>query len=164
MIRWPFYETSPLRQMLDSLLQEERRRTGRGEPMPVNVYEEGGAVVVEAALPGVRPEDVDVQCGEGMLTIRAQSRVSDREYLHQEIAPTEWQRQLALPADCRFDAAEADAENGILRIRIPKATPKAPETIRIHVARRGGETIEAEPGTGFSEVKPKRRPGGREKT
>ena len=157
MVRWPFFEPSPLRDMMESLLHEERRRRdGRGEPMPVNVYEEGDAVVVEAVVPGVEPDKVEIQCGDGLLTIRARSRVADREYLHQEIHPVEWLRQLALPPDCRVEEAVAAAENGILVIRIPKTRPRAPERIRIQVTRKGGpaHTIDAKPGSGYSEVKP----------
>jgi HSP20 family protein len=160
MIRWPYYESSALRPLLDHLLQEERQRSSsRGEPMPVNVYESDGDLVVDAAIPGVRPEDVDIQCGDGVLTIRARSSVPEREHLHQEIRPTEYMRQLALPGDCRFDAAKAEVENGILTIRIPKHRPRAPEKIRIQVARRNdpATTIEAKPGS-YSEVKPKRAP------
>ncbi len=160
MVRWPFFEPSPFRDLMDSALREERRRrASRGEPMPVNVSEEPGALVVEAMIPGVEPDGVEIQGGEGVLTIRARSRVPEREYLHQEIHPVEWLRQLALPPDCRVEEAEASAENGILTIRIPKSRPKPPEKIRIQVQRRGGEaqTIEAKPGSGYSEV-PQRKP------
>ncbi|HEX6350479.1 MAG TPA: Hsp20/alpha crystallin family protein [Candidatus Dormibacteraeota bacterium] len=159
MIRWPYFESSPLRPLLEQLLSEERQRAGRqqGEPMPVNVYEGEGGLVIDAAVPGAGPEDVDIQCAEGVLTIRARSRVPEREFMHQEIRPVEYVRQLALPADCRFEAAEAEAENGILTIRIPKTRPKAPEKIKIQVARRGGDarTIDAKPGT-YTEVKPRK--------
>jgi HSP20 family protein len=158
MIRWPYYESNPLRPLLDHLIQEERQRGGaRGEPMPVNVYESDGDLVVDAAIPGVRPEDVDIQCGDGVVTIRARSSVPEREHIHQEIRPTEFVRQLALPGDCRFNEAKAEVENGILSIRIPKTRPQAPEKIRIQVARResGAQTIDAKPGT-YSEVKPRR--------
>jgi HSP20 family protein len=166
MIRWPYFESNPLRPLLDQLLNEERQRSSggrRGEPMPVNVYETDGNLVIEAAVPGVGPEDVDIQCSDGVLTILARSVVPDREFLHQEIRPVEYVRQLALPADCRFEEAKAEAENGILTIRIPQARPRAPEKIRIQVARRGGEaktinakTIDAKPGS-YTEVKPKRQ-------
>lgn len=168
MVRWPFFEPSPIRDILEALIDEERRRApaprGRGQaqgrPMPVNVYQEPDAMVVEAMIPGAGPDDVDVQSGDGMLTIRARTRVADREYVHQEIHTVEWQRQLALPADLKYEQAQADAENGILTIRIPKARPQAPEKIRIQVTRKGPEstTIEAQPGEGYSEVKPRRRP------
>ena len=168
MVRWPFFEPSPLRDILEALVDEDRQRGGRatgrpqgqGRPMPVNVYQDADAMVVEAMIPGAGPDDVDVQCADGLLTIRARTRVGDHDYVHQEIQPTEWMRQLALPADLKYEQAEADAENGILTIRIPKARPQAPEKIRIQVTRRSPEstTIEAQPGEGYSEVKPKRRP------
>jgi HSP20 family molecular chaperone IbpA len=160
MIRWPYFESSPLRPLLEQLLSDERQRgTGprHGEPMPVNVYETEDGVVIDAAVPGAGPDDVDIQCAEGVLTIRARSQVPEREFMHQEIRPVEYLRQLALPADCRFEDARAEAENGILTIRIPKSRPRTPEKIKIQVARRGGDakTIDAKPGS-YSEVKPKK--------
>ncbi len=104
--------------------------------MPVNVYEEPGALVIEALLPGVEPDAVEIQGGDGVLTIRAQGKVADRAYVHQEIYPVEWLRRLGVPADARLQDAEARSENGVLTIRIPKEEPKAPERIRIQVARR----------------------------
>src|SRR5204863_161173 len=83
-------------------------------------YQSGGNLVIEAAVPGAGPDDVDIQCAEGVLTIRARTEVPDHEFLHQEIRPVEYVRQLALPADCCFDEAKAEADNGILTIRIPK--------------------------------------------
>ncbi|MBO0683570.1 MAG: Hsp20/alpha crystallin family protein, partial [Candidatus Dormibacteraeota bacterium] len=133
----------------------ERRRTG-GEPMPINVYEEDGAVFVEAALPGVAPEQVEVSCSENVLTIRARPQVAEREYLHQELRSGEYLRQVALPGDCRVEEAEASVEHGLLRVRVPKVRPRAPEKVRIQVNRKGpgasGPTIDAEKGTGYSEA------------
>lgn len=162
MVRWPFFEPSPLRDLVESLLQEERRRRSgeRGEPMPVNVYEESQALVVEAALPGVDPDDVEIQFGDGVLTIRARAKVADRSYVHQEIHAVEWVRQLALPADVKAEEAAASFENGMLAVRIPKSRPRTPDKIRIQVTRKGGpeQTIEAKRGSGYSEVKTQRAP------
>jgi len=154
MIGWRFYESNPLRDALEQMAAERRRRSGRGEPMPINVYEESGAVVVEAALPAVTAERVDLSCSEGLLTIRARAEIPERDYVHQELGTVDYLRQVVLPGDCRFDEADASFDSGILTIRIPKVKPKAPETIRIQVTRRDtGQTLEAHPGSGYSEVK-----------
>lgn len=113
----------------------ERRGT-RAAWMPINVHEEGGAVVVTAAVAGLRPEDLEVQCAENVLTLRARSEIPEHQYLHQELRSGEYQRQVALPVDCRCDEAEAGVENGLLTVRVPKVRPQAPEKIRIRVNRK----------------------------
>jgi hypothetical protein len=60
--------------MLAQIMAERGRGSG-GDWMPVNVFEDGDAVVVEAALPKVRPEDVDLDCTDNVLTIQARSRL-----------------------------------------------------------------------------------------
>ena len=160
MIGWRFNEPTPLRDLFDQMLTEHRRwqGTGRGVPMPLNVHDDGKQVVVEAALPGVAPENVDLDCAEGLLTIRGRAEIEEREYMHQELRTTDFLRQLQLPPDCRYDQATAEFENGMLTIAIPKVQPRAPEKIRIKVTKRGSaETIDAQPGSGYSEVKPKRK-------
>lgn len=158
MIGWSPYDpfSGPVREFMEQFFNEQRRRSagGRGEPMPINVYEEGGEIVVEAALPGVLPSQVDVSFTDNVLSVRAQTEVPERDYLHQEVHSTEYQRQIALPGDLRFDEASAEVENGILAVRVPKARPQAPEKIRIQVTRRGpaAQTIEAEP-SAFGEVR-----------
>jgi HSP20 family protein len=104
--------------------------------MPMNVYEDGDVLVIEAVLPGVSPDDVELSCLDNVLTIRARSRVTEREYLHQEVRDVEYLRRISLPADSRFDQAEANAEHGVITVRVPKVRPKAPEKIRIQINRK----------------------------
>jgi HSP20 family protein len=143
---------------LEQLANDQRRR-GQGTPMPIYVFEESGDVVVEAGLPGVRPEELDLSCSDNLLTIRARANMPDRDYLHQEMQSVDYVRQIALPGDCRFEQASAGLDNGLLTIRVPKARPRTPEKIRIQVNRRGAgadqsRTIDAEPGKGYSRTDP----------
>jgi HSP20 family protein len=129
---WP----SPVREALEQLMGEPRRESAGPVPMPMNVHEDGDALVVEVSLPGVEPDDVELSCLDGVLTIRGRSKVAEREYLHQEMRGVEYLRRISLPADCRFDQAEANANNGMLVVRIPTPRPKAPEKIRIQITRK----------------------------
>lgn len=163
MIGWRFYEQGPLRDALEQLLQENRsrwRETPRGEPMPINVYDDDSDLVIDALLPGIRPEDVELACADGLLTIAAELTVPERDYQHQEVRPTRFHRQLMLPPDCRFEQASASSDAGVLTIRIPKARPRHPERIRIEVVRKPQTTdaIEARRGQDYQEVKKPRRP------
>jgi HSP20 family protein len=135
-IGWRFSDPgqNPLREMLEQIMAE--RRAGR-DWMPVNVFEDGEAVVVEAAIPRVRPEDVSLSCSDNVLTIRGLAEIPPRDYFHQEMQSAQYQREIALPGDCRFEDAEASVENGVLTVRVPKARPRSPEKIRIQVNRKG---------------------------
>lgn len=162
MIGWRFYEPGPLRDALEQLVQESRRwrePASRGEPMPMNVYDDDSAIVIEAFLPGVRPEDVELACADNLLTISAELSVAEREYQHQEIGTTRFHRQLMLPPDSQCDQASASSDAGVLTVRIPKARPRHPERIRIEVVRKppAGEAIEAKPGEDYQEIKKPRR-------
>jgi HSP20 family protein len=125
-----------MREALEQLLNEPRRRSAGPVPMPMNVYEDGGALVIETSLPGVAPEDVELSCVDNVLTIRARSTVAEQEYLHQEIHSGEYLRRISLPSDCRFEQAEANADHGLVTIRVPKVRPRAPEKIRIQITRK----------------------------
>jgi HSP20 family protein len=125
-----------MREALDHLVNEPRQHRQGPVPMPLNVHEDGDALVVEASMPGVKPDEVELSCVDHVLTIQGHAHVAEREYLHQELGEVEYLRRLTLPADCRFDRAEANAEHGLVTIRIPKERPRAPEKIRIQVTRR----------------------------
>ena len=161
MIRWRFNDSNPVRDMLEQMLQAAAHQPAptRGDPMPINVHQSDGDLFIEAALPGVQPDDIDLSYHDGLLTLRAHSEVPETEYFHQEIRSIEYLRQVMLPVECRYEQAEASLENGILRVRIPKQRPQAPEKIHIQVNRSSGPTtIEATRGEGYREVKAAAKP------
>jgi HSP20 family protein len=156
MIRWRFNDNNPVREILEQMLQAAAQQPahGRGEPMPINVHQSDTDLLIEAALPGVQPDDIDVSFHDGLLTLSARSEVAENDYFHQEIRSIDYLRQVMLPVECRFEDAEATLENGMLKIRIPKQRPQAPEKIHIKVSRSDGPTtIEAAKGVGYREVK-----------
>ena len=90
---------------------------------PVNMYRQNNDLIVEATLPGIRPEDVDISVSGRTLTIRAERREEkerrEEEYYYREVEAGRFYRQLTLPADVQVDKAEARYENGMLRLRLP---------------------------------------------
>src|SRR4051794_22553674 len=83
--RWdPFREAISLRDAMNSLLQESFVRPG-GVPaqngyaalLPLDVCETEDAFVVKAALPGVKPEDVQITAHGDTLTIRGESKAEE---------------------------------------------------------------------------------------
>jgi HSP20 family protein len=92
-------------------------------------------VVVEAALPGVKPDDVDITVLGDTLTINASSRTEENRdeagYSYRELRRGSFSRSVSLPTGLKPDAATATFENGLLRLSIPKAEEAKPRQIQI---------------------------------
>jgi HSP20 family protein len=151
----PFSELVTLRQAMDQLFDDTLFRpfTAMGEAvgrLPLDVRTTPDALVIQAALPGIRPEDVDITVENGTLAIRAEHR-TDREdeesgWLVREIARGGLMRSVSLPNGLEADKAEATFENGVLTLRIPKAEQVKPRQIQIRPVS-SGEARAVEAGT-----------------
>lgn len=135
----PFGDLLSLRQAMDRLFEESvaNPRTwqfGDGQLVPVDVYQTVDTVVIEAVLPGVKPEEVDITVEGNALTITGDtsSMIPAREgLLLQEIRRGRFVRTLNLPEGLEADKATATFEDGILTLRIPKAEQVKPKQIKI---------------------------------
>ncbi|MER3418383.1 MAG: hypothetical protein C4343_04630 [Chloroflexota bacterium] len=146
----PWGELMSLRQAMDRLFEESFVRP-RGwvsavfesSPLPLDVRTTPDALVVEAQLPGVRPEDVEITVEAGTLTIsgefKTEAREDEGDYLVQEIRRGAFSRSITLPDGLEPDRATATFENGILTLRIPKAEQVKPRQIRISAAGQKGD-------------------------
>jgi HSP20 family protein len=144
----PFGELLSLRQAMDRLFEDSFVRprawpsTGLESSMlPLDVSSSADELVVEAALPGVKPEDVEITIENGTLTIRGQTSSERREgegdYLVQEIRRGEFSRSVTLPSGLEPDKATASFDNGVLTLRVPKAEQVKPRQIRIAPTTNG---------------------------
>jgi HSP20 family protein len=135
----PFGDLLSLRQAMDRLFEDSfvNPRTwqfGEGQLVPVDVYATNDDVVVEAILPGVKPEEVEITVEGNVLSISGDtsSMIPAREgLLLQEIRRGRFVRTLNLPEGLEADKATATFEDGILTLRIPKAEQVKPRQIRI---------------------------------
>jgi HSP20 family protein len=145
--RTPFGDLLSLRQAMDRLFEEgfENPRTwqfGEGQLVPVDVYTTTDDVVVEAILPGVKPQEVEITVEGNTLTIAGDttSMIPAREgLLLQEIRRGRFTRTLTLPGGLEADKATATFEDGILSLRIPKAEQVKPRQIKISTGNGGHE-------------------------
>lgn len=101
----------------------EAEATMRTQPVPVNMYEASGALVVVAPLPAVTPDDVTIELRDNCLRFWAHLRSSGpRAYLLSEWEYGGYERELELP-DGYGGGIEATLNNGQLAIRVLKGTP-----------------------------------------
>lgn len=147
--RWdPFREMVTFREAMDRWLQQSISGTGqllsniRPESIPIDAIERDDAFDVRAALPGVRPEDIEVTVQGERVTIRAEARAateSDSEnWLMREHRYGVMQRSISLPVPVSSEKAEARIENGVLSLRLPKT--QGVEAKRITIAASGPPT------------------------
>jgi HSP20 family protein len=118
----------------ESFVNPRTWQFGEGQLVPVDVYQTVDTVVIEAVLPGVKPEEVDITVEGNALTITGDtsSMIPAREgLLLQEIRRGRFVRTLNLPEGLEADKATATFEDGILTLRIPKAEQVKPKQIKI---------------------------------
>ena len=136
----PFGRSLGLRQVMDRLLEDAvvmpRGGDGQGWSGPaLNVYEDGDNLIVEAQLPGLKPEDLDINVEQGVLTISGQATAEEerkeRNYLIREHRTGRFSRSLRLPATYDPDACQASFEHGVLRLSLPKSESAKPRRIQI---------------------------------
>jgi HSP20 family protein len=141
-----FGDLVSLRQAMDRLLEDSfvsPRTWGLGDEhvVPMDVYASDDEIVVEAVLPGVKPEDVDITVEGSTLTISGDTSAADtgREgsLVLQEIRRGRFMRTLSLPAGLEPDKATATFEDGVLTLRIPKAEELKPRQIKISTNGNG---------------------------
>ena len=140
----PFGDLVWLRQAMDRLFEDSfanPRTQGWGESslvpslVPLDIWATDDGFVLQASLPGVKPEEVDITVEGNTLTLSGEIR-SDRTEgeganIVQEIRRGRFTRTLPLPAGLEPDKAQATFEDGMLTLRIPKAEPVKPRQIRI---------------------------------
>ena len=143
----PFGELLTLHQAMDRLFDDDRRPfrwlSGGvdGPALPLDVTTSDDSVTIEAALPGIKPEDVDITIENG--TVRISGRTADERtadegsYVLQEIRRGNFSRTVTLPNGLEPDKATATFEHGILRLEIPKAEQVKPRQIKISALSNG---------------------------
>ena len=153
----PFGELLSLRQAMDRLFEDSFVRPGgwNGEAaeqaLPLDIRMTQNELVVTAALPGVKPDDVDISITGDTLSITGrtgeESRREEDGYLYQEIRRGNFSRTVTLPSDLKTDAAVAHFENGLLTLSIPKAEEAKPRQIKVN-ANSHGSARQVGSGTG----------------
>lgn len=142
LVRWdPFREMISLRDAMSRLLDESFLRPwwtseDRGEVfVPIDMYETDDEFVVSAPLPGLKPEDVEINVVGNTLTIKGEFREDEErkrgDFHYRERRYGAFQRSVTLPEEINTEKAEATFENGVLRLRLPKAEHAKPRQIPI---------------------------------
>jgi len=142
LVRWdPLREMVTLREAVDRLMAESFVRPGTAFPFlgvegpAVDMYQNKDEIIVKAAIPGVKPEDIEIQVTGDILTIKGElkdeEKIEEGNYLRKERHFGQFLREFSLPTQVSADKAKAEFEHGVLTLRMPKAEAVKPKSITV---------------------------------
>jgi len=140
LIRWdPFGEVVSLQRVMDRLLEDNLSRPSLLQhgmmDLALDMYETDQDIVVRTAVPGVKPEDIEVTLVGNTLSIKGETRVEDKveekDYIRRERRYGKFARTVTLPTHVIAEQAKAEFENGLLTLTIPKTEEAKPKTIEV---------------------------------
>jgi HSP20 family protein len=132
-------EMMTLREAMDRLFDDAFTRplSGRdGWSAPaIDMYQTEDEVVVKATLPGFSPDDVQINVTGDVLTLRGETKheeeTQEKSWHIREHRFGRFERTIPLPVQVTADRANAEFENGMLTITLPKAEEVKPKTIAV---------------------------------
>ncbi len=142
--RWePDREMMTLREAMDRLFDDAFTRPfslmrdgGSTWASPaVDMYQTDNEVVVKAALPGIKADEVQINVTGDILTLTGEMKheeeKKDKSWHIREHRWGAFERSVRLPTSVISDQAKADFDNGILTITLPKSEKVKPKTITV---------------------------------
>jgi HSP20 family protein len=140
--RWnPVRDMFTLREAMDQLVHEnyvraqDYARQSVAWQLPIDAYANEDAIVITADVPGLKAEDLQVTLESNTLTIRGElkNRPEERNYFLHERATSHFERILTINTPIDANKVEAEFENGVLTLTLPKVEANKPKQIAIKV-------------------------------
>ncbi|HSI81016.1 MAG TPA: Hsp20/alpha crystallin family protein [Solirubrobacterales bacterium] len=131
----PFTDLAELRRRFDRLF-EETEAGGRAWSPSVDLIRGDDELTLKADLPGITPEEVEIEVVDGVLTVSGEHteerEEGDERYLRRERRRGSFRRSMTLPEGVEPERIEAAVADGLLEVRIPlPAAGKATQTVKI---------------------------------
>jgi len=112
----------------------------RGWAPAIEVFEKEDKFVVKAEIPGMKEEDIDISVVGDTLTIKgekkAEAEVKEEDYYCCERSYGSFYRSIALPSDVEANKIEANYEDGVLEVSLPKAPEVKPKKVAVSAKKK----------------------------
>ena len=90
---------------------------------PVDIFEDAEGITLEADMPGVSKDRLNMQVDRGTLLVEGNAHIEMPEgmqALYADVRSTHYRRSFALSSELETDKIDASLKDGVLRVRIPK--------------------------------------------
>ena len=132
------HELNHMRSHLNDLLAAGRRNTREVSPCQfplLNAWETGDSFHVEAELPGLALEDLEIYMADrNTLSLKGRRKAPELttgQWHRRERAFGTFERSLSIPGDINADQVEASLKHGVLTIKLPKSAELQPRKIEV---------------------------------
>jgi HSP20 family protein len=126
-----------LERMFENPLGFDLGMSSRGVFPAVNIFRDKDGLVVRLEVPGVAPDQINIEFQGRTLTITGKREVTSPaggSFHRRERGTGEFSRSLQLPSDVDVTRAEASCKHGVLTIRVPKREEAKPRQITVKAA------------------------------
>ena len=115
-------------------LSSEWKEEERHVHFPVDIKEDDQKFTISAILPGLIPDEIDIQIRNKNVSLKGEFKNNIEEestYIIRERPIGKFNRTVTLPDMLNASKAEAKMENGVLSLNIPKSDEAKPKSIKI---------------------------------
>lgn len=145
--RWePFRDMVTLREAMNRLFEESFVRPWEGEKsagavisLAVDIFEKEDSLVVKAAVPGVKADDLDITITGDVLNIKGETKreeeTKEENYHRREFRYGSFCRSVRLPVEVDVNQADAVFKDGILTLTLPKPQERKPKSISVKIKK-----------------------------
>lgn len=130
-VRWEPFSLRPFNRFP---LWEDNWLMDRSDSL--NLYETDNDVVVEAHVPGIPEKDIEISIEGGVITISGEAKEEDEEkekgkHYYKRMESRSFHYSTTLPRAVKSEDAQAEVENGVVKVTIPKAEAEKPKRIEV---------------------------------
>lgn len=145
--RWdPFREVATLQDRMNRMFNDQFGALTRDESLtgsfvpPVDVYEDENSIQVRLEVPGIEEKDIDIRLENNVLTVRGERKFEKEEkeenFHRIERRYGSFTRSFTLPATVNSEEVQADYEQGVLKVRLPKRAEAKPKQIKVNLGNK----------------------------
>jgi HSP20 family protein len=112
---------------------EDGKQAVAARSLPLDVWADEDSFTLQAYLPGVNPDDVEITMEGEELTIRGQFPQLDeeRKFIKRELFHGSFERRLTVNVPVDAERITAEFANGVLTVTVPKAEAVKPKQIKV---------------------------------
>ncbi len=131
----PLAELGELRTRFDRMFRELGDGREQAWLPAIDVIRDNGKLVVRADIPGIKPDEVEIEVADDILTVSGhheqKSEEKDKQYVRRERRYGAFSRSMALPAGVDPKQIKAKTHDGVVEVTIPLPKEPSKETVKI---------------------------------